>query len=168
MKKLIALLSLLLCMLSFFATAYADVPDPYGRPRPRPHPQGISTRAMRAVSFDVANGEADNAFLLNVTLPGACDWRFTVYDKDRKTQFVSETFINTDFNKTADVKEFVLSLPENAEGTQYEIQADFNIYSYVETAFGPKLVHKKGRQYGQGRVFVLARENGRYALKRKL
>lgn len=168
MKRIVTCISLLICMLSLFATAYADVPDPYGRPRPRPHPHRIYTRAMRAVSFDVANGEADNSFILRVQLPGACDWHFTVYDKDRKAQFVSEKFIHQDFNKTADVKEFALSLPENAEGSQYEIKADFYIYPYMETAFGPKLVHKEGRRYGQSRVFVLERENGRYALKQKL
>ena len=167
MKKSLACISLLAAILAFFPTAYADVPDPYGRHRPHIQPPGIQTRLIRAISFHVANGKSDNSFILKVTLPGTCDWHFTVYDNDKKEQFVSDIFSNEDFNKETDEKEFVLSLPENAEGLEYEIKADFTMYTYTETRYGPKLYNKKGNRYGQRKMFVLKWEDGRYALVKR-
>ena len=142
MKKLITGISVLLFMMTFFATAYADVIDPGRGPRPpRPEIPVIRAYEMRKPDFAVIKApDKKNTYLLQVTLPGPCNWRYFVLNEKKETEFVSEKFENPDFDKETESREIVLKIPRGEETAIYYIEADYMMYQYTQTRFGPKRV----------------------------
>ncbi len=165
MKKLITYLSLLLTLLAFVSTAYADVPNPYGGPRPRPDRQVIRVYEKREPGFALEKGAGENSFLLKVTLPGPCDWHYTVENSKTKERFVSDIFCNTDFEKETEEKEFFLDLRESGEETKLLINVQFSLYAYTETIFGPKLYNRQGKTKVVFHAYRLEKTDGGYVLK---
>ncbi|MBQ9697257.1 MAG: hypothetical protein IJV46_01795 [Acidaminococcaceae bacterium] len=167
MKKLITCISVLVSLLVFFSTAYADVADPYGRPRPhRPELEIPVTKEykIRPADFEVVKGEKENTFLLQITLPGPCDWRYTIQNDAEAATFESETFANFDFNKERETREISLLLPEPGKTIRYIINVGFDYYRYTDTRFGPKLIDKNGNRTWVAHEFRLEEKDGQYLL----
>ena len=171
MRALIFCFTVVLSLVTFFSTAYADVIDPGGGPRPpRPMPDRPVFREnnVRTPDFKLVQSP-DNAeeYLLKVTLPGPCDWQYTVLSKAPKEQFTSEIFGVMDSAQVEDERKIVLKTPEDGADKTFVIQVIYTMYVFAETRYGPKLYSKTGNQKSVIHGYKLKKSGGGYILEAK-
>ena len=180
MRNIIKSIGLLLVMISFVSTAYADVISPHGPHRPnRPRRPQIHDSAnhprtpvlkyyeQRNAELTISEKTNDPLFVLRVTLPGPCKWSYIVDDQSTGTRFESNTFDNVDFDKEIEEKLLKLSLPPAGKMITFRIKARFSLYAFKETRFGPKLYDdsKKEKLRYVEHTYELNNENGQYIVK---
>ena len=171
MRALTFCFTVLLSLMTFFSTAYADVIDPGGGPRPpRPMPDRLILREydVRTPDFKLVQSP-DNAeeYLLKVTLPGPCDWQYTVFSKAPKEQFTSEKFGVMEASQTEDVRNIVLKTPEDGADMTFGIQVIYTMYVFAETRYGPKLYSKEGNQKSVIHGYKMKKSDGGFILEAK-
>ena len=192
MRNIIRSIGLLLVMISFISTAYADVISPHRPHRPhgphgphrphgphkphrprihdstkRPHTPVLKYYEKRNAELTVLEKADDSLLILRVTLPGPCKWSYIVDDQSTGTRFESNTYDNVDFDKETEEKVLKLNLPPAGKMITFRIKARFSLYAFKETRFGPKLYDdsKKEKLRYVEHTYELNNENGRYIVK---
>ena len=172
MRYIIRSIGLLLVMLSFISTAFADVPSvwPPDKPGRRPRLPVVKYYEQRNADITILKKTKEPVFFLRVTLPGPCSWSYTVDNHATGERFVSNTFRNTDIHAVTEEKELELSLPPEGRKFTYTVSAKFTLYGFRDTRFGPKLyytprVNKSLRLRYAARRYELENVNGRYRLQ---
>ena len=171
---LLSLLTVVLSLLSFFPTAHADVIDP-GNPYRRPHRPELGhpvTRVyrQREPDFTLTKIEGrDRTYLLEVTLPGPCEWGFSVFVEEDGTKNLkmlerAGRFSVPDLEKETDSREFLIPLPKDKEKVKFLMAVDFRLYRFRETNFGPKVYGSDGRIETLDRVYELTLVDGKQIL----
>ena len=174
MRALLGLFTVILSLFTFFSTAYADVIDPnnpYHKP-PRPPVKPIPvTRVyrMRDPSFILTKvKEKKDAYLLQVTLPGPCEWKYNVYTaKEGKTQKVASggIYYIQDLKTKSDGREIELQIPDETDKTEFLMAVEFCLYRFQETRYGPKVYDMDTRTESVEHVYELTTADGKQILK---
>lgn len=168
MRYLIRSIGLVLVMLSFISTAFADVAIPgiQGRRPRRPRPPVVRYYEKRDADFTVLQKTEEPMFFLLATLPGPCTWSYTVDNQTTGERIASDSFKNTDINNETEGKKLKLSLPSEGKIIAYKIRAKFSLYGFRDTRFGPKIYYgsKEKLRYAS-HTYELENENGRYRLR---
>ena len=142
MRFLIRSISLILVMLSFISTAYADIArPPIYHPGRRPRPPVVRYYEKRDADFTVLQKTEEPMFFLLATLPGPCTWSYTVENQTTGERIASNSFKNTDINNETEGKKLKLSLPSEGKIIAYKIRAKFSLYGFRDTRFGPKIYY---------------------------
>lgn len=171
---LFSLLTVVLSLISFFPVAHADVIDPgnpYRRPR-RPELEEPVTRVykMRTPDFTLKKiEETKDKYLLQVTLPGPCEWEYNVYEwveESMKKMTGGGGYSVQDLKKESDSREVVLRLTEGKEKAELLIVVDFSPYRFQETRYGPKIYDTDSAIETVERVYELTLEDGKQVLKK--
>ena len=174
MKTLImGLLTVVLSLSVFFPLAHADVIDPgnpYRKPnRPKPIPVTRVIK-MRAPDFTLTKvEEQENTYRLQATLPGPCEWEYIVYAEiEGATKKVAGggTYAVKDVETASDSKEIILQLPEGKEKARILVDAEFTLYRFIETNFGPKVYETDDRTLAVEHVYELETVDGKQVLKK--
>ena len=174
MKFLVTFFSVLLACMTVFGTAHADVidpGDPYRKPN-RPVKPVPVTRVfrMREPGFTLTKVEdKKDVYLLQVTLPGPCEWEYSVYaEKEGTTQKVAggERFFVQDLKKESDNREIIFQLPEGKETVKFLMGVEFTLYRFQETRYGPKVYNTDLRTEAVEHVYELQTVDGKQILKK--
>ena len=168
MRFLIRSISLILVMLSFISTAYADIArPPIYHPGRRPRPPVVRYYEKRDADFTILQKTEEPMFFLLATLPGPCAWSYTVENQATGERIASNTFKNTDVNNETEGKKLKLSLPSEGEKIAYKIKAKFSLYGFRNTRFGPKIYYgsKEKLRYAV-HTYELENVNGWYKLRK--
>lgn len=171
---LLGLLTAILSMVSFFPVAHADVIDP-GNPYRRPHRPEIGTPVTRAYrmrepDFALTRVEGkDRTYLLQVTLPGPCEWGYSVFVEEEGTKNLkllekAGWFSVPDLKKETDSREFLIPLPKDKEKVKFLVTAEFRLYRFLETRYGPKVYGSDGRIETLDHIYELTTADGKQML----
>ena len=174
MKLSVTFFSLLLACMTGFGTAHADVIDPgnpYRKPNPPVKPVPV-TRVfrMREPGFTLTKVEdKKDTYLLQVTIPGPCEWEYSVYaEKEGTTQKVAggEKILVQDLKKESDSRQIFFQLPEGKETVKFLMGLEFTLYRFQETRYGPKVSGTDLRTEAVEHVYELETVDGKQILKK--
>jgi hypothetical protein len=173
MRALLGLFTVILTLFTFFGTAHADVIDPgnpYRKPN-RPIKPVPVTRAyrMRDPGFTLTKVEdKKDVYLLRVTLPGPCEWEYSVYaEKEGTMQVVGrERFFVQDLKTESESRQILFQLPEEKETVKFLMGLEFTLYRFEETRYGPKVCGTDLRSEAVDHVYELQTVDGRQILKK--
>ena len=173
MRALLGLFTVILSLFTFFGTAHADVIDPgnpYRKPN-RPVKPVPVTRVyrMRNPNFTLTKVEdKKEVYLLQVTLPGPCEWEYSIYaEKEGTTQVVSrERFFVQDLKTESDSRQVLFQLPEGKETGKFMMGLEFTLYRFQETRYGPKVCGTDLRTEAVDHVYELDTVDGKQILKK--
>ena len=175
MRALLGLFTVVLSLVTFFSTAHADVIDPgnpYRKP-PRPPVKPIPvTRVykMRTPDFTLTKIEdKENAYLLQATLPGPCEWEYKVFaEKEGTTKEVSRggKFSVQELKKETDSQEIIVQMPERNDKVAFLVGVEFTLYRFQETRYGPKVYGTDSITQAIEHVYELDSVDGKQVLKK--
>ena len=173
MRALLGLFTVILTLFTFFGTAHADVIDPgnpYRKPN-RPIKPVPVTRVyrMRDPGFTLTKVEdKKDVYLLQVTLPGPCEWEYSVYaEKEGTMQVVGrERFFVQDLKTESESRQILFQLPEGKETVKFLMGLEFTLYRFEETRYGPKVCSTDLRSEAVDHVYELQTVDGRQILKK--
>ena len=174
MKLLVTFFSVLLACMTVFGTAHADVIDPgnpYRKPN-RPVKPVPVTRVfrMRAPDFTLTKIEEEkNMYLLQVTLPGPCEWSFHAFvEKDGTTKEVDREgpYSVPDLKQESDSREVFLMLPEGKDKAKFLLGVEFTLYRFQETTYGPKVYDTDNKTKVVEYMYEMESVDGKQTLKR--
>ena len=175
-KLLLGLLTVVLSLVSFFSVANADVIDP-GNPYRRPHRPELDpipvtkVYKMREPGFTLKKTEeTKDTYLLQVTLPGPCEWEYKVYawiDGDMKKIAGGGGYSVQDLKAKSDSLEIVLQLPEGREKAELLVSVGFCLYRFQETRYGPKIIDTNSTIESVEGVYELTLEDGNQVLRKR-
>jgi hypothetical protein len=159
--------------MTVFGTAHADVIDPgnpYRKPN-RPVKPVPVTRVyrMRDPNFTLTKVEyKKDVYLLQVTLPGPCEWEYSIYaEKEGTTQVVGrERFFVQDLKTESDSRQVLFQLPEGKETGKFMMGLEFTLYRFQETRYGPKVCGTDLRTEAVDHVYELETVDGKKILKK--
>ena len=163
LKKLFVLLTI--CM-AFCATAYADIADPYGRPRTPRLPRPV-TQVYRGnpTGFDLQPfAEAENAFELLVKTPGPCEYTYTFRKIKGEELFPPQTVAVDQFGAQESRQTLELPLPAPDGRLLFTVEVRYQLFNYADTNYGPKLVDKQGDIVQRTGAYGLKYVNGNLIL----
>ena len=173
MRALLGLFTVILSLFTFFGTAHADVIDPgnpYRKPN-RPVKPVPVTRVyrMRDPNFTLTKVEdKKDVYLLQVTLPGPCEWEYSIYaEKEGTTQVVGrERFFVQDLKTESDSRQILFQFPEGKETGKFMMGLEFTLYRFQETRYGPKVCGTDLRTEAVDHVYELETVDGKQILKK--
>ena len=173
MRALLGLFTVILSLFTFFGTAHADVIDPgnpYRKPN-RPVKPVPVTRVyrMRDPNFTLTKVEdKKDVYLLQVTLPGPCEWEYSIYaEKEGTTQVVGrERFFVQDLKTESDSRQILFQFPEGKETGKFMMGLEFTLYRFQETRYGPKVCGTDLRTEAVDHVYELDTVDGKQILKK--
>ena len=173
MRALLGLFTVILSLFTFFGTAHADVIDPgnpYRKPN-RPVKPVPVTRVyrMRDPNFTLTKVEdKKDVYLLQVTLPGPCEWEYSIYaEKEGTTQVVGrERFFVQDLKTESDSRQILFQFPEGKETGKFMMGLEFTLYRFQETRYGSKVCGTDLRTEAVDHVYELDTVDGKQILKK--
>ena len=175
MRALLGLLTVVLSLLTFLPSAHADVIDPgnpYRRPyRPELDPVPVTqVYKLRTPDFTLKKiEETKDAYLLQVTLPGPCEWEYKVFawiDGTTKKVAGGGGYSVQDLKTKSDSREIVLQMPEGKEKVELLVAVGFCLYRFRETRYGPKIFGTDSTIESIDRVYEMTLEDGNQILKK--
>ena len=163
MKKYFVAAASALVAMSFLTAAYADIPDPYGRPRPRPLPRFEVRQQLRAPDLQLRQ-DKPGEFRLEVTPPGSCLWSYAVQYPDAGEVVRSDEFSIPDPFTVRIGRPVTLKTPGEGRKLRIGVEAVFRPAVFADTRFGPKAEPVGRLPFIVRRSYELERRDGRLEL----